>query len=108
MFIPQMANHAAPWEDENGWTHSNCPVGYRFPEMLCKLSRYLGHPQCPEYISKVVLENEAQMSDVPAGAPVMAGTFLANGHPVVILFDSGASHSFISALCVFRNNLECG
>ena len=37
----------------------------------------------------------------------MAGTFLANGHPVVILFDSGASHSFISALCVFRNNLEC-
>src|SRR5438105_5623887 len=37
----------------------------------------------------------------------MVGTFLANGHPVVILFDSGASHSFISALCVFRNNLEC-
>ena len=61
MFIPQMANHAAPWEDENGWTHSNCPVGYRFPEMLCNLSRYLGHPQCPEYISKVVLENEAQV-----------------------------------------------
>src|SRR5207253_1662476 len=29
--------------------------------MLCNLSRYLGHPQCPEYISKVVLENEAQM-----------------------------------------------
>ncbi len=61
MFIPQMANHAAPWEDENGWTHNNCPVGYRFPEMLCNLSRYLGHPQCPEYISKVVLENEAQV-----------------------------------------------
>src|SRR5438105_6799401 len=37
----------------------------------------------------------------------MVGTFLANGHPVVILFDSGASHSFISALCVVRNNLEC-
>src|SRR5438128_4099103 len=37
----------------------------------------------------------------------MAGTFLANGHPVVILFDLGASHSFISALCVVRNNLEC-
>src|SRR5436190_17502119 len=24
-------------------------------------SRYLGHPQCQEYISKVVLENEAQV-----------------------------------------------
>src|SRR6266542_7081957 len=37
----------------------------------------------------------------------MAGTFFVNGHPAVILFDSGASHSFISALCVVRNNLEC-
>src|SRR5438128_5280550 len=51
--------------------------------------------------------NSLQLSDVPAGAPVMAGTFFANGHTVVILFDSGASHSFISALCVVRNNLEC-
>ena len=37
----------------------------------------------------------------------MAGTFLVNGHPSVILFDSGASHSFVSALCVYRINLEC-
>src|SRR5438132_794649 len=51
--------------------------------------------------------NSLQISDIPAGAPVMAGTFFANGHPVVILFNSGASHSFISALCVVRNNLEC-
>src|SRR5207237_4518314 len=51
--------------------------------------------------------NSLQISDVPAGAPVMAGTFLANGHHVVILFDSGASLSFISAFCVFINNLDC-
>src|SRR5436190_7661348 len=51
--------------------------------------------------------NFAEISEVQAGAPVMAGTFLVNGHPAVILFDSGASHSFISALCVVRNNLEC-
>src|SRR6266508_6335223 len=30
--------------------------------------------------------NNLQISNIPAGAPVMAGTFLANGHPVVILF----------------------
>src|SRR5438105_9917903 len=51
--------------------------------------------------------NFAEISEVPAGAPMMAGTFLVNGHPAVILFDSGASHSFICALCVVRNNLEC-
>src|SRR5436190_11683839 len=64
MFVPQMANHVAPWEDENGWTHSNCPVGYNFPEMLCNLSRYLGHPQCPEYAAKIVTENETQVYQV--------------------------------------------
>ncbi len=59
-----MANHVAPWEDEEGWTHSNCPNGYNFPEMLCSLSRYLGYPQCPEYAAKVVTENEEQVYQV--------------------------------------------
>src|SRR6266542_6895849 len=58
VFVSQMATHVAPWEDEEGWTHSNCPNGYNFPNMLCELSRYLGYPQCPEYIAKVVTENE--------------------------------------------------
>src|SRR5436190_12974650 len=51
--------------------------------------------------------NVAKIFEVPAGAPIMAGTFFVNGHPAVILFDSGASHSFISVLCAVRNNLEC-
>ncbi len=59
-----MANHVAPWEDEEGWTHSNCPNGYNFPEMLCSLSRYLGYPQCPEYAAKMVTENEEQVYQV--------------------------------------------
>ena len=32
--------------------------------MLCELSRYLGYPQCPEYIAKVVTENEEQVYQV--------------------------------------------
>src|SRR6266540_3502650 len=51
--------------------------------------------------------NFMEISEVPAGAPVMAGTFTINGQPAVILFDSGASYSFVSALCVYRLNLEC-
>src|SRR6266540_5336224 len=47
-----------------------------------------------------------QLSDATTGAPVMAGMFLANGYPVTILFDSGASHTFISTVCVVRINLE--
>src|SRR5437762_1621482 len=56
-----MANHVASWEDEEGWTHSNCPDGCNFPKMLCDLSRYLGYSQCPEYAVKMVTENEAQV-----------------------------------------------
>ena len=62
MLALQMVNHVAPWEDEDGWTHNSCPNGYKFPDMLCSLSRYLGYPQCPEYM--VVMENEEQVHQV--------------------------------------------
>src|SRR6266540_4641842 len=58
MFASQMANHVAPWEDEDGWTHSNCTEGCSFFEMVYRLSRYLEYPQCPEYAAKEVTENE--------------------------------------------------
>jgi hypothetical protein len=37
------------------------------------------------------------LADIPEGAPVMTGIFSVLNYPAVILFDSGASHSFISA-----------
>jgi hypothetical protein len=36
------------------------------------------------------------MSDIPEGASVLTGTFSINNTPVKILFNSGATHSFIS------------
>jgi hypothetical protein len=37
-----------------------------------------------------------QVATTPKGEPVMMGTFLVANHPALILFDSGASHTFIS------------
>jgi hypothetical protein len=37
-----------------------------------------------------------QVATTPEGEPVMMGTFLVANHPAVILFDFGASHTFIS------------
>jgi hypothetical protein len=37
-----------------------------------------------------------QVATTPEGEPVMMGTFLVANHTAVILFDSGASHTFIS------------
>jgi hypothetical protein len=41
--------------------------------------------------------NLTTLSELPEGAPIMTGTFSINYHPVIILFDSGATHSFVSA-----------
>jgi hypothetical protein len=40
--------------------------------------------------------NFTTMADIPEGAPVMTGIFSVLNNPTIILFDSGASHSFIS------------
>jgi hypothetical protein len=36
------------------------------------------------------------IEEIPAGEVVTTGKFLVNNYPAVVLFDSGASHSFIS------------
>jgi hypothetical protein len=40
--------------------------------------------------------NFTTMADIPEGAPVLTGIFLVLNYPAIILFYSGASHSFIS------------
>jgi predicted aspartyl protease len=37
---------------------------------------------------------------------VLAGTFFLNKHPIIILFDSGASHNFMSSTCAKKAKLS--
>jgi hypothetical protein len=37
------------------------------------------------------------VESIPTGEIIIAGAFLVNQHPTIMLFDSGASHSFISS-----------
>jgi hypothetical protein len=39
------------------------------------------------------------MEEIPTGEEILAGTFFLNERPIIILFDSGASHDFMSATC---------
>jgi hypothetical protein len=43
--------------------------------------------------------NFTTLAELLDGAPVMSGTFSIHHQPVVTLFDSGATHSFISNNC---------
>jgi hypothetical protein len=45
------------------------------------------------------------VEEIPTGEEVLAGTFFLNEHPIIILFDSGASHDFIISTCAKRARL---
>jgi predicted aspartyl protease len=46
------------------------------------------------------------MDEIPMGEEVLAGTFFLNEHPIIILFDYGASHDFMSSTCAKRAKLS--
>jgi hypothetical protein len=48
-----------------------------------------------------------QVATTSEGEPVMLGMFLVANHPAVILFDSGASHTFISKNFVEKYCIPC-
>jgi hypothetical protein len=48
-----------------------------------------------------------QVATTPDGEPVMMGMFLVANHPALILFDSGASHTFISKKFVEQHHTAC-
>jgi hypothetical protein len=48
-----------------------------------------------------------QVATTPEGEPVMMGMFLVANHSAVILFDSGASHTFISKKFVEKYCIPC-
>jgi hypothetical protein len=69
---------------------------------------HITHP--PRGPQKVVVAktgrvNYTTMEDISDGEQVLTGTFSLNGHPVIILFDSGASHDFISKACTQKHQL---
>jgi hypothetical protein len=73
---------------------------------LCWNCNKLGHwaNSCPYPPKQNSLGNVCQgrvhyttVEEIPASEVVTAGKFLINDHHVVVLFDSGASHSFVSS-----------
>ena len=44
------------------------------------------------------------VEEVPTGEVVTASMFLVNKHPAIVLFDSGASHSFMSQAFASRHD----
>jgi hypothetical protein len=50
--------------------------------------------------------NYTTVEEIPTGGEVLVGMFFLNEHPVIILFDSGASHDFMSSTCAKKAKLS--
>jgi hypothetical protein len=55
---------------------------------------------------QVVRTNYTTVEEIPTIEEMLAGTFSLNEHPIIILFDSGASHDFISSTCAKKTMLS--
>jgi hypothetical protein len=49
--------------------------------------------------------NYTTVEEIPTGEEVLAGSFFLNEHPIIILFDSRASHDVVSSACAEREKL---
>jgi hypothetical protein len=46
------------------------------------------------------------MEEIPMGEELLVGTFFPNKHPIIILFDLGTSHDFMSFTCAEKVKLS--
>jgi hypothetical protein len=46
------------------------------------------------------------LEEIPPGGEVLAGMFFLYEHPIIILFDSGASYDFLSLACARKTELN--
>jgi hypothetical protein len=50
--------------------------------------------------------NFTTLQEIPLGEKVLAYTLFLYDHPIIILFDSGASHDFLSLACAQKAELN--
>jgi hypothetical protein len=63
-----------------------------------------GHQKGPA--PQAARANYTTVKEIPTGEEVLAGMFSLNEHPVIILFNSGALHDFISSTCAKKAMLS--
>ena len=59
-------------------------------------SRFCPYPPKKKQQTYNARVHSTTMDEIPKGEPVTVGKFPVNENPVVVLFDSGSSHSFMS------------
>jgi hypothetical protein len=68
------------------------------------VNQQMGHQKGPT--PQIGHVNYSTVEEIPTGEEVLAGTFFLNECLIIILFDSGASHDFMSFTCAKKAKLS--
>jgi hypothetical protein len=114
---PQPVPHPTTQPSHNAQNQGGQGLG---PCFKCGMSGHLTR-QCPNKLSATGARsqlrpkgqqnytygkvNHVTTKEAQHAQDVVLGMFLASSHPAIVLFDSGASHSFISSSFVVRHQL---
>jgi hypothetical protein len=115
---PQQATTRPPQQfPANNFPCFNCEKMNHFARE-CRLPKQSNSPRAPAPVvnqqrghqkgptPQAAHANYTTVEEIPTGEEVLAGTFSLNEHPVIIMFDSGASHDFISSTCAKKTMLS--
>jgi hypothetical protein len=120
---PQQQQQQGPWpsfppvnQGNNNYRCFNCGSPSHFikdcPQPRRSFQGQTSNPNSKGKGKKQVVQvrqgrvNLTTLSELPEGTPIMTGTFSINHQPVIILFNSGATHSFISSKCGTKLDLD--
>jgi hypothetical protein len=81
------------------------PKQSNFPQATVSMANHQKGPQRGP-APRTGHANYTTVEEIPTGEEVLAGMFFFNEHLIIILFDSGASHDFMSSTCAKRAMLS--
>jgi hypothetical protein len=70
-------------------------------------SKFCPYPPRKKQQTYTARVHHTTVDEIPEGEPVTTGKFPINQHTIVVLFDSGSSHSFMSQAFVWKHEQLC-
>jgi len=105
---PRHFSKECPYPRQNNPTFQRPPIGQPQPSQFKNGAQKGQNAQRGKPAKKVGQVFHKEVETIPEGEPVMMGTFPVAKHPTLMLFDSGASHTFINRTFVMKHGIPIG
>jgi len=105
---PGHFSRECPYPRQNNPNFQRSPAGQPQSSWFKNVAQKGQNAQRGKPAKKVGHVFHMEIETIPEGEPVMMGTFLVANHPALMLFDSGASHTFINRTFLVKHDIPIG